>query len=218
LHRRRRTALSVTAALLAAGPLLTACGNDAHQGAAAVVGGDRIEVSALQAQVRDVRDAQNRSDQAAQLIQNTGSLSRAKLSTMIFDRVLERAAADAGMKASRAEVQQARKVMAAQYGGDQQLQQVFLQQHGVAPGQVDAAVREQVLVKKLAATLGADLGTEGGQQEVSRALSAASKALGVDVNPRYGTWDDQRIQLGEYKAPWLDEVTKRESNQLQPGA
>ncbi|MGK5549937.1 SurA N-terminal domain-containing protein, partial [Streptomyces sp. URMC 127] len=53
---RRRTALSVTAAaLLAAAPLLTACGQTAHPGAAAVVGDDRITVSQLQRQVADVR-------------------------------------------------------------------------------------------------------------------------------------------------------------------
>ncbi|NBM17970.1 SurA N-terminal domain-containing protein [Streptomyces sp. GC420] len=215
---RRRTALSVSAVLLLAGPLLTACGSEAHPGAAAVVGEDRIEVSALQAQVRDVREAQSRSEQASQLIENTGTLSRAKLSTMIFDRVLERAAADAGVTISKAEVQQAREAMAGQYGGARQMEQVLLQQNGIAPSQIEAAVREQVTVQKLAAALRADLGTQDGQNAVGKALTAASEALGVDVNPRYGTWDDKKIQLGEYKAPWLSEITKEARIQQQAGA
>src|SRR4051812_14641554 len=59
LHRR--TALSISAALLAAAPLLSACSGQARPGTAAVVGGERITTSALQAQVGDVRAAQNES-------------------------------------------------------------------------------------------------------------------------------------------------------------
>lgn len=73
MHRRRRTALVVSAAMLVAAPLLSACGNQAHPGAAAVVGGDRIEVSTVQAQVAEVRTAQRESDQSVQLINSRGS-------------------------------------------------------------------------------------------------------------------------------------------------
>src|SRR6478735_8349089 len=60
LHRRRRTALLLTAAIAAAAPLLTACGNDAHPGAAAVVGGERITVSQLENRVDEVRAGRRR--------------------------------------------------------------------------------------------------------------------------------------------------------------
>ncbi|MEU6110975.1 hypothetical protein ABZ853_21535 [Streptomyces albidoflavus] len=58
MHRRRRTSLALMAATLVAAPLLTACGADARPGAAAVVGGERITVAQLEAQVGQVRDAQ----------------------------------------------------------------------------------------------------------------------------------------------------------------
>lgn len=109
MHRRRRTALTVSAALLAGAPLLTACGSEAHPGAAAVVGGDRIEVSTLQGQVAAVREAQRDSKDASQLIDKSGQLSRAKLHGMIFDRVLDRAAQDAGVTVNRNEIQQMRR-------------------------------------------------------------------------------------------------------------
>ncbi|UUN27304.1 SurA N-terminal domain-containing protein [Streptomyces sp. FIT100] len=216
MHRRRRTALAVSAALVAAAPLLAACGNEAHPGAAAVVGGDRIEVAALQSEVKDVRAAQEASPQSAQLIQNTGQLSRAKLHGMILDRVLEQAAQDAGVTVSRKEVQDARAAAAQQSGSEEQLAAMLLQQRGVAPGQIDVAVREEVLLTKLAQALGADLTTPQGQQKVGAALSAASKALDIDVNPRYGSWDDTKIQLGDYKAPWITQVTK-EPEAIQAG-
>ncbi|MFI6639243.1 SurA N-terminal domain-containing protein [Streptomyces sp. NPDC050504] len=203
MHRRRRTALSVSAALIAAAPLLAACGNEAHPGAAAVVGGDRIEVSALQSEVKVVRAAQRDSPDAAQLIKDTGRLSRAKLHGMIFDRILDRAADDAGVEVSRREVQEGRSALSAQSGGEEQWAAMMLQQRGVAPGQLNGAVREQVQLAKLAQALGADLQTPQGQQKVGDALAAASKALDIDVNPRYGAWDDQKIQLGDYRAPWI---------------
>ncbi|MEV8452591.1 SurA N-terminal domain-containing protein [Streptomyces sp. NPDC052095] len=208
MHRRRRTALTVSAALLVGVPTLAACGSETHPGAAAVVGGERIEVSALQGQVAAVRAAQNETKDATQLVDKSGQLGRAKLHSMIFDRVLDRAAADAGVTVDRAEIQQMRKAAEAQTGGATGLRTVMLQQSWVAPGQIDAVLREQVQLTKLAATLGVDLQQPAGQQAVSEALGKASKALRVDVNPRYGTWDSKQAQLATYKAPWITQVTK----------
>ncbi|MFE3328240.1 SurA N-terminal domain-containing protein [Streptomyces sp. NPDC059176] len=217
MHRRRRTALVLSAALVAAAPLLAACGSDAHPGAAAVVGGERIEVSSVQSQVKDVRAAQAASPESAQLIKNTGQLTRAKLHGMIFDRILERAAEDAGVSASRAEVQDARKAAVQQAGGEEQLAAMLLQQRGIAPDQIDQAVHADVLLTKLSTSLGADLGTPQGQEKVGAALRAAAKDLHIDVNPRYGTWDDKKIQLGAYQAPWITQVTE-EPGAVQGGA
>ncbi|MFI8966236.1 SurA N-terminal domain-containing protein [Streptomyces sp. NPDC053493] len=204
----RRTALSVSAAaLLAAAPLLTACGSDAHPGAAAVVGGQRIEVSSLQAQVADVRAAQQASPQAAQLIRETGDLSRQKLHGMIFDRVVDRVAADNGVDATRAEIQRTRADFARQSGGEEQLAAVLLQQQGVAPDRIDDVARRAVLMNKIAAKLGVTDGPEG-QKKLTEAFSRASKALKIDVNPRYGAWDSEKIQLATYTAPWVRQISK----------
>lgn len=216
LHRRRRTALSFSVALLAAAPLLAACGNDAHPGAAAVVGGQRIEVSTLQAQVRDVRDAQDGSPQSAQLIKNTAQLGQAKLNTMIFDRVLERSAADAGVKVSRKEIQSARQQAAAQSGGEKQFATMLLQQGALSSGQIGGAIRREVLLTKLAQAVGANTMTPEGQAKVLARLTATSEKLGVDVNPRYGSWDDKQVRLGETKTPWITQVTREAPPQQEP--
>jgi hypothetical protein len=205
LHRR--TALSVSAALLAVAPLLAACGSDAHPGAAAVVGGERIEVSSLQAQVRDVRSAQQKSPQATELIKATGDLSREKLNVMIFDRVVERVAADNGITAGRGEIQKARGEFVEQSGGEAQLAGMLLQQQGVAPDQIDTVVRRTVLMNKIADKLGI-ANTPEGQKKLTEVFTAASKALDIDVNPRFGAWDNDKIQLGTYTAPWLRQITQ----------
>ncbi|MEU3689623.1 SurA N-terminal domain-containing protein [Streptomyces narbonensis] len=209
MHRRdRRIALSVSAALLAA-PLLTACGSDAHPGAAAVVGGERIEVSTLQAQVKDVRAAQAASPQAAQLLGTSGDLNRRKLNGLIFDRVVNKVAADNGVTATRAELQQTRAAFVRQSGGEDRLAAVLLQEQGVAPDQIDGVVRRNVLMNKIAAKLGITETPEG-QEKLTKVFTAASKALDIDVNPRFGAWDDAQVQLdGAYDgAPWLRQVSQ----------
>jgi len=218
LHRRRRTALAVSAATLLAAPLLAACGNEAHPGAAAVVGGERIEVSAVQAQAADVRAAQESSPEAAQLVNKSGQLNRAKLHGLIFGRILDKAAEDAGVTVTRKEIQEARTAGRAQYGGEEQLRAMMLQQRWVAPDQIDGDMRQEVLLPKLAKALGADLGTPAGQQVVGEALTKASKQLKIDVNPRFGAWDDQKMQLGNYKAPWITQVTEFAPQEPEAGA
>ncbi|MEW1628747.1 SurA N-terminal domain-containing protein [Streptomyces sp. NPDC089173] len=218
MHRRRRTALAVSAATLLAAPLLAACGNEAHPGAAAVVGGERIEVSAVQAQAADVRAAQESSPEAAQLVNKSGQLGRAKLHGLIFGRILDQAAEDAGVTVTRKEIQEARTASRAQAGGEEQLRAMMLQQRWVAPDQIDGDMRQEVLLPKLAKALGADLGTPEGQQVVGEALTKASKQLDIDVNPRFGAWDDQKMQLGNYRAPWISQITEFAPQEPEAGA
>ncbi|WP_327117796.1 SurA N-terminal domain-containing protein [Streptomyces sp. NBC_01341] len=218
MHRRRRTALVLSAATLLAGPLLTACGSEAHPGAAAVVGGDRIDVATVQAQAADVRTAQQSAGQSGELVKKTGQLNRAKLHGLIFGRVLDRAAKDAGVTVSRKEIQQIHAAAAAQSGGDKGLRTVMLEQRWVAPGQIEDDLRKEVQLPKLARALGADLQTPAGQQAVSEALTEASKALHIDVNPRYGSWDDKKVQLSTYKTAWIKQVTTFQGQEPEAGA
>ncbi|MDI9836187.1 SurA N-terminal domain-containing protein [Streptomyces sp. KAU_LT] len=206
MHRRRRTALLLSAALAAA-PLLTACGSDAHPGAAAVVGDQRITVAQLENRVSEVRDAQRAAvpDEAAyaQVIARSGTLPRDVLHTMVLDRVLHRAALDHGVSVTRKEVQEMRDGLEKQVGGAKALETSWLQQYGVPPQRLDDNLRLQLEAQKLATALG----TETGKPAFWDALAAASKKLDIDLNPRYGTWDTRQSARTDAKAPWLREVT-----------
>ncbi|MFE7890720.1 SurA N-terminal domain-containing protein [Streptomyces sp. NPDC057412] len=206
MHRRRRTALLLSAALAAA-PLLTACGSDAHPGAAAVVGDQRITVAQLENRVSEVRDAQRAAvpDEAAyaQVIARSGTLPRDVLHTMVLDRVLHRAALDHGVSVTRKEVQEMRDGLEKQVGGAKALETSWLQQYGVPPQRLDDNLRLQLEAQKLATALG----TDTGKPAFWDALAAASKKLDIDLNPRYGTWDTRQSARTDAKAPWLREVT-----------
>ncbi|MHC3451580.1 SurA N-terminal domain-containing protein [Streptomyces prasinus] len=207
MHRRRRTALLLTAALTAAAPLLTACGNDAHPGAAAVVGGQRITVSQLENRVEEIREAQQAAvpDEARyqQAVARTGGLTRDTLHSMVLDRVLERAARDAGVTVTPKEIQGMRSGLEEQAGGAEELESAWLQQYGVPPERIDDNFRLQLQAQKLAQRLG----TDTSRPEFWQALSEASKKLDVDLNPRYGTWDDEKSSRVDAETPWVREVT-----------
>ncbi|MFE1800725.1 MULTISPECIES: SurA N-terminal domain-containing protein [unclassified Streptomyces] len=207
MHRRRRTAFLLTAALVAAAPLLTACGSDAHPGAAAVVGDDRITVSQLENRVNEVRTAQRAATtgeaQYEQAIAKSGGLTRDTLHGMVLDRVLHRAADDAGVSVTRKEIQEARTGLEQQAGGAKALEVSWLQQYGVPPERLDDNLRVQIEAQKLAAALG----TDTSQPAFWKALSDASKKLDVDLNPRYGSWDVEKSSRVDAKLPWVRDIT-----------
>ena len=213
MHRRSRTALLLTAAIAAAAPLLTACGNDAHPGAAAVVGGQRITVSQLDERVGEVRAAQRAAvqDEAQyqQVIARTGTLTRDTLHTMVLDRVLHRAAENADVTVSRKEIQAMRSGLEQQAGGAKALETTWLQQYGIQPQRLDDNLRLQLEAQKLAEKLG----TNTDRPEFWKALSDASKDLNVDLNPRYGTWDVQKSSRADAKTPWVRDVTAAQTQQ-----
>ncbi|WNZ10985.1 SurA N-terminal domain-containing protein [Streptomyces sp. 11x1] len=215
MHRRRRTALLFSAAIAAAAPLLTACGSDAHPGAAAVVGDDRITVAQLENRVNEVRAAQRAASkddsQYQQAVAQTSALTRNTLNGMVLEKVLDQALKDAGVTVTRKEIQQYRSGLETEAGGAAALEAAYLQRYSVAPEQLEESLRSDVEVQKLAAALGADLNSPEGGTVFWKALSTASEKLDVDLNPRYGSWGvdkaSGRVGLLEAKTPWLKEVT-----------
>ncbi|MFF4752624.1 SurA N-terminal domain-containing protein [Streptomyces sp. NPDC002514] len=208
MHRRRRTALVLSAAIAAAAPLLTACGSDAHPGAAAVVGGERITVAQLEGRVNEVRRAQQAAvpdeTQYQQVLASTSALTRDTLHNMVLDRVLHRAAQDQHVTVDRKEVQQMRTSLEQQAGGATALETTWLQRYGVAPRRLDGNLRLQLEAQKLAQKLGTDTTTPA----FWKALSSASAELHVDLNPRYGAWDVEKSSRVDVKTPWLREIAE----------
>ncbi|MEU9252546.1 SurA N-terminal domain-containing protein [Streptomyces sp. NPDC048270] len=199
----RRTALSVSTALLLAAPLLSACSGQARPGTAAVVGGERITTSALQAQVNEVRAAQNRTGQAAaELIASTPNLERQKLDSMLQSHIIDKMAKTAGISVSEKDIEEQRKALVEAEGGPGQFEAALLQKGALAPGQADRLLRDRVLLTKLTAKYG-----NGKLEEPAR---TAAKALHIEVNPRYGAFDVEQIKLGAGETPWITQRTRPE--------
>jgi hypothetical protein len=90
-----------------------------------------------------------------------------------------------------------------QAGGAKGLETTWLQQYGIPPQRLDENLRLQLEAQKLAARLG----TDTSRPEFWNALSKASEELDVDLNPRYGDWDVQKVSRVDAKTPWVRDVT-----------
>ncbi|MGW8374577.1 SurA N-terminal domain-containing protein [Streptomyces sp. ODS28] len=215
--RRRRSALTVcsAAALAAAAPLLTGCGSDAHPGAAAVVQQQRISMGDLQSRVGAVRDAQDAAPQGEQMVKGSGQLTRATLDGMIRDRIVHKAAKDAGVTVSRREVESMRGMLEQQAGGARQMEATLLQQQAIAPREIDERIRMQLAVEKIAKAKKINPQSPAGNQQLNALFADTSKTMGIDVNPRYGKWDTSKATLGNGKEPWLRDLSGLKADRQQ---
>ncbi|WP_377269680.1 SurA N-terminal domain-containing protein [Peterkaempfera sp. SMS 1(5)a] len=197
----RRRAAAVAGAVLAAAAL-TACGSTAHPGAAAVVGDHRITTSAVEARVTAFRDAVADESQGQAQAEN-GGLVRNTVRDMILSDLVSHALAEHQLSVSAEEVQQAHASDAGQLGGETALTRALLEQKGVAPSATDDFYRRVLGMQKLAALTGADPNTEQGSEALRKTLADAAKDLKVEINPRYGTWDPQKVTFSDDADNWL---------------
>jgi hypothetical protein len=219
--KRRTSALILSAAaLLATAPLLTGCSTDAHPGAAAVVGGERISLASVQAQVDQVRDAQRALPEADDLVAASSGLTRDTVNFLVYLEVLERAAENHGVEVTRHDVQQARRNAEDNVGGPEALAQAALVPQGGLPlagdEQIDTMLRSQLLYQHLAERLGA-MSAPNGQQMLIDELARTAEEIGVEINPRYGEWDAARVTLVPGDEPWIRAATG-EAGQEDPAA
>jgi FKBP-type peptidyl-prolyl cis-trans isomerase (trigger factor) len=215
--RRRRSALTTAgaASLIVAAPLLTACGNDARPGAAAVLGGERITMGQLQSKVNAVRDAQREAPRGQEMIKASGQLTRATLDNLIRERIVAKAAKDAGVTVTRREVGKARADLEKQAGGSKKLEEALLQQQAIAPGDIDDRLRMQLAVEKIAEAEGIEPGSPERNKDLEKMFSETSEAMNISVNPRFGKWDPKRSVLSNHDEPWLQDASGRQADRAQ---
>lgn len=213
--RRRTATLSLTAAaLVLAAPLITSCGAE-HPGSAAVVGGHTITVTALQNSVNQLRAAQTKAGQQADLSGEQGGLNRMILTKLLGERVLDQAAADHGVTVTRREVKALEAANVKRLNGTEAMRDILMQQEQVAPGApTDAFFRSLLQKDGIARAIGADLTTPQGGQALTAELAKTARTLHVDVNPRYGSWSVATGTIGDATSAWLHPGT----DQQQPAA
>ncbi|MFD5024452.1 hypothetical protein [Streptomyces sp. NPDC058373] len=241
MHRRRRTPLALMAATLLAAPLLTACGGDARPGAAAVVGGERITVAQLDAQVGQARDAQvavfgeegyadaldqqcsaarqaelqQREEAAAQgekVVEGreTCAPDRATLAGMISERVVTAAADEAGITLTRKDLRERRAQLQEQTGGTaEQLEEAYLRTYGIPAARIDDHLGYQLRLDGLRQKYAPGVSPEQADVRVRQELVKTAERLGVDISPRYGSWDGKQLLMVAGSDPWLSSDPRR---------
>lgn len=177
---------------LGAGVALSGCGTAERIGSAALVGREPISVASLQAESRQLVAARGGSEETP------GALQRDRLSWVIGTRVLDAALARNGVTLTPRAVERVRAGFEQQVGGAAKLQQEVLTRFPVAREGVPEVIRYYAGLDALGAKLvpgDPQRVGEARQGAVLKALTDAAEELGVQVNPRYGSWDPGRLAV-----------------------
>lgn len=185
--KRTRPILAVT--LAAAGLVLAACGSEA--GAAAVVGDERITEVQLAEQVNEVLVAQGKPANTVDESLVAGTLDR-----MIKISLLDTLAVEAGVDVPQGRVDLVLQAYDQQVGGRAEVEKIFLESN-VAPSQINEVVRMNLLAESLGQILAPGQSAEEQGGRVVEAVAVLADLVGVEVSPRYGSWAEQSITIGE---------------------
>ncbi|MFC5906172.1 SurA N-terminal domain-containing protein [Streptacidiphilus monticola] len=202
MRRRPVLVLAGAGAVLAA---LSACSGTAQTGAAAVVGGQRITVASVEAQVADYRAAVGQAT-AVSFAERVGQADPQRtLDLLIQDRVAQGALARAGLTVTQGEIDRAEAAYQQQFGSREALAAALAKNVGVSPNDLDVWMRLMIAQDKLLRAAGVDPNDEAARQAGwSKLLAAEGNRLGVKVNPRYGSWSPAADRaIGPAAQPWL---------------
>lgn len=164
---RKSLRLAVAALTVTAGLALAGCGN-IQPGVAAQVGDQKISMSFLDAQVRWYHDQPKAASEPPS--------TRLILWQLVVVRLFEVLGKQEGVTPTAAEVSQ--------------LETQIRAENAISPDMVPTIARGSLLETKLKEKF-------GGDEPFVAAVQETSRELGVQVNPRYGTWNDaQFMQTG----------------------
>ena len=202
--------------VIGAGLLVTGC-SQSHIGAAAVVDGDRIEVSTLNHKVTELERAFTQEN-----FQLNGTAARleanqAELVQLIRHRVIDEAARRNGVEATPTRTLEERRELEARFGGPDALATQLLQS-GILPQDIDVFVRAAVLKGEIARVRGLDVNAPGSAEALDGYLASVADSMRITVNPRYGTWDSSELRTVADDYSWLAPETAPEAAGTPAGA
>ena len=195
-----RTSITVTAGVLAALAVLTACG-PVRMGSAAIVGNEGISASQLTNEVNNLQDAYQASHGAVQLQFPKSQTPQEVLSWLVRFRVREQMAVRNGITVTPADSQRARAAIAAQARQSNVSLADLAVANGLPPNLLPELGRYQAIQSALVSKL--DGGRLPTAQSRLNALSQkfatyqcrAAKSLAIRVNPQFGRMDYSQLSV-----------------------
>jgi hypothetical protein len=187
--RARRAAL----ALAAAGAVLALTGCTTERlGAAAVIDGETVSTDELQTAASDYLEVVPEADPA--------DVQVAILQRAIVSEVIDETARRVGVGVREGRVAAERDDLLPSVGGREGLIRTLAQSQQptiLAPSDVDRWIKDRLLFNAIAAEISGrelavdDPATQQALNEANRLLSRTSRAMDIEVSPRYGRWDPE---------------------------
>lgn len=185
----RWRAMSAGAAAAVACVLLAGCGDAIYAGDAAVIGPSTITTQALADDVEEIQEVRGTYGQSEPM------LVASVLQRQIITELIAQAAAREGVSVTQAEIDAARQDAVASVGGEEALEQAFLDSN-VAPSDIPGQIALSITVDALSSRLAPDGPPEQQQGVLFGYVVSLAQELGVLVNPRFGTWQVEQLQVG----------------------
>ena len=166
---------------------LTACGNS---NAAATLGKTTISQNELQATVDTILKEREGVDVSQMQLESGASLNRSQLRFLIITKIFDQIAAELKLGVTKTEIATTRANMIDQSGGAATFATNLVAAQ-IASTNFDTYVRAILISDKITKAL-----TDSGVAEadvsakLSQLVQAKTKQLKIQINPRYGTWDD----------------------------
>lgn len=175
---------------IAASVLLAGCAGLGQAGAAADVGATQISTEALASQVAAVQD-----QRGVPAGTPDTALTLSILQRLIITELVDQAASAQGITVTRGQVDTARAELLAQLGSPEALVAAYLDAD-VPADQIEQQVELSVQVRQLGAALAPDADPNSQQQAVVQYVTGFGVQEGIEVSPRFGTWEAGALRIG----------------------
>ena len=156
---------------------------------AATIGDIPISQASAQATVDEVLAERTNVDTSGMQIQTGNALNRAQLRFTIVTTLFDENAKELKLEISSTEIEKAKSELVTQSGGQEALAKNLVAVE-IAPSNFDRYVRAIITSNKLQEALKASGVSDADvSARITQLINAKAAELKVEVNPRYGTWD-----------------------------
>jgi hypothetical protein len=181
-----RRMIVATAAVLA----LAGCANLGEAGSAATVGDVPISTDRLAGDVSAVNEQRGVPAATAD-----SALTLSVLQRLVITELVDQAASAQGVEITPSEIDSATAGFEAQLGGVDALAAAFLDSD-VPAERIPDQVKLSLQVQELGAALAPDADPAGQQQALLQYVTGFGIQQGIQVSPRFGTWDAGTLTIG----------------------
>jgi hypothetical protein len=156
---------------------------------AITVGDKEFSINDLQKPVDEILEARKSFDTSQVQLASGVELGRNQAQFAIISVLLDQIASDMKINFTNADIAKRRTEIVAQVGGEAELPKA-LASSNLAASNLEPYIKVRLIIDKLTSDLVAlGVSPEQASEEVSKLIVATAKKLGVEVNPKYGTWN-----------------------------
>ena len=165
---------------------LTSCSS---MNSAITVGDKEFSINDLQKPVDEILEARKSFDTSQVQLASGVELGRNQAQFAIISVLLDQIASDMKINFTSADIATRRTEIVAQVGGEQGLPAALVSSN-LATSNLEPYIKVRLIIDKLTSDfIEVGASPEQASEGVSRLIVAAAKKLGVQINPKYGTWN-----------------------------